>query len=51
MLLAQGGAALLGRQALRHVVSQVLPLAAAAEAHRMLERRHADGKIIFDVTR
>jgi Zinc-binding dehydrogenase len=49
MLLAQGGAALLGRQALRPGVSQVLPLAAAAEAHRILERRHASGKIILDV--
>ena len=44
-------AALLDRQALRPVVSHVLPLAAAAEAHRILERRHAGGKIILDVTR
>jgi len=44
-------AALLDRQALRPVVSHVLPLAAAAEAHRILERRHASGKIILDVTR
>jgi NADPH2:quinone reductase len=43
-------AALLDRQALRPVVSHVLPLAAAAEAHRILERRHASGKIILDVT-
>ena len=41
----------LDRQALRPVVSHVLPLAAAAEAHRILERRHASGKIILDVTR
>jgi NADPH:quinone reductase len=44
-------AALLDRQALRPVVSHVLPLAAAAEAHRILERRHASGKIILDVIR
>jgi NADPH2:quinone reductase len=44
-------AALLDRQALRAVVSHVLPLASAAEAHRILERRHASGKIILDVTR
>ena len=44
-------AALLDRQALRPVVSHVLPLAAAAEAHRILERRHASGKIVLDVTR
>jgi NADPH:quinone reductase-like Zn-dependent oxidoreductase len=43
-------AAMLDRQALRPVVSHVLPLAAAAEAHRILERRHASGKIILDVT-
>jgi len=43
-------AALLDQQALRPVVSHVLPLAAAAEAHRILERRHASGKIILDVT-
>ena len=43
-------AALLDRQALQPVVSHVLPLAAAAEAHRILERRHASGKIILDAT-
>ena len=43
-------AALLDQKALRPVVSHVLPLAAAAEAHRILERRHASGKIILDVT-
>jgi NADPH:quinone reductase-like Zn-dependent oxidoreductase len=37
-------AALLDQQALRPVVSHVLSLAAAAEAHRILERRHASGK-------
>jgi NADPH2:quinone reductase len=42
-------AALLDRKALRPVISHVLPLAAAAEAHRILERRHAGGKIILDV--
>jgi len=43
-------AALLDRRALRPVVSHVLPLAAAAEAHRILEGRHAGGKIVLDVT-
>ena len=43
-------AALLDRRALRPVISQVLPLAAAAEAHRILERGHAGGKIVLDVT-
>jgi len=43
-------AALLDRRALRPVVSHELPLAAAAEAHRILERGHASGKIILDVT-
>jgi NADPH:quinone reductase-like Zn-dependent oxidoreductase len=33
------------------VVSQVLPLTAAAEAHRILERRHTGGKIILDIAR
>jgi NADPH:quinone reductase-like Zn-dependent oxidoreductase len=44
-------AALLDRRTLRPVVSQVLPLTAAAEAHRILERRHTGGKIILDITR
>jgi NADPH2:quinone reductase len=44
-------AALLDRRTLRPVVSQVLPLTAAAEAHRILERRHTGGKIILDIAR
>jgi NADPH2:quinone reductase len=43
-------AALLDRRALRPVISHVLPLAAAAQAHRILERWHAGGKIVLDVT-
>jgi NADPH2:quinone reductase len=43
-------AALLDRRALRPVISHVLPLAAAAKAHRILEGRHAGGKIVLDVT-
>jgi NADPH:quinone reductase-like Zn-dependent oxidoreductase len=35
--------------ALRPVVSHVLPLGAAAEAHRILEARHAGGKIVLNV--
>ena len=42
-------AALLGNGTLRPVVSHVLPLAAAAEAHRILESRHSGGKIVLDV--
>jgi NADPH:quinone reductase len=42
-------AALLDRRALRPVVSHVLPLEAAAEAHRILEGGHAGGKIVLDV--
>ena len=42
-------AALLDQHALRPVVSHVLPLAAAAEAHRILEGGHAGGKIVLDV--
>ena len=42
-------AALLGTGVLRPVVSHVLPLAAAAEAHRILESRHTGGKIILSV--
>jgi NADPH:quinone reductase len=43
-------AALLNRRALRPVISHVLPLTAAAEAHRILEGRHASGKIVLDIT-
>src|SRR5436305_9943783 len=42
-------AGLLERRALRSVVSHVLPLADAAEAHRMVEGGQADGKIVLDV--
>jgi NADPH2:quinone reductase len=35
---------------LRPVVRHVLPLAAAAEAHRILESGHPGGKIVLDVT-
>jgi NADPH:quinone reductase len=42
-------AGLLDTGVLRPVVSHVLPLAAAAEAHRILESRHSGGKIILDV--
>jgi NADPH2:quinone reductase len=42
-------AALLDRGALRPVVSHLLPLEAAAEAHRILEDGHAGGKIVLDV--
>jgi NADPH:quinone reductase len=43
-------AALLDRRALQPVISHVLPLAAAAEAHRILESGHTGGKIVLDVT-
>jgi NADPH2:quinone reductase len=42
-------AALLDSNRLRPVISQVLPLAAAAEAHRILERSHTGGKIVLNV--
>ena len=42
-------AALLGQHTLRPVISCVLPLAAAAEAHRIIEGGHAGGKIVLDV--
>ena len=43
-------ARLLAEGALQAVVSHVLPLAAAEQAHRILEGAHADGKIVLDVT-
>jgi len=42
-------AALLGQHTLRPIISHVLPLAAAAEAHRIIEGGHAGGKIVLDV--
>ncbi len=42
-------AALLGEGALRPVVSHQLPLAEAAQAHRVLESRHPGGKIVLSV--
>ena len=42
-------AALLDRRALRPVISHVLPLAKAAQAHRILEGRHTGGKIVLDI--
>ena len=42
-------AALLDEGALRPVISHLLPLAAAAEAHRILEDGHAGGKIVLDI--
>jgi NADPH:quinone reductase len=43
-------AALLDRRALRPIISHVLPLAAAAQAHQILDGRHPGGKIVLDVT-
>jgi NADPH:quinone reductase len=42
-------AALLARGALRPVVSHQLPLAEAAQAHRILEGQHPGGKIVLTV--
>ena len=43
-------AALLGEGSLHPVVSHLLPLAAAPEAHRIVEQGHADGKIVLDIS-
>jgi NADPH:quinone reductase len=42
-------AALLAEHALQPVISHQLPLAEAAEAHRILEERHAGGKIVLNI--
>jgi NADPH:quinone reductase len=42
-------AELLAEHALQPVISHQLPLAEAAEAHRILEERHAGGKIVLNV--
>jgi NADPH:quinone reductase-like Zn-dependent oxidoreductase len=42
-------AALLAEHALQPVISHQLPLADAAEAHRILERRHSGGKIVLNI--
>lgn len=41
--------ALVARGALRPIIAQVLPLEAAADAHRRFETRHGYGKIILNV--
>jgi len=43
-------AALLAEGSLRPVVSHLLPLTAAPQAHRIVEGGHAGGKIVLDVT-
>jgi NADPH:quinone reductase-like Zn-dependent oxidoreductase len=43
-------AALLGERALRPVISHRLPLADAAEAHRIQEQGHPSGKIVLIVS-
>jgi NADPH:quinone reductase len=43
-------AALLADGALRAVISHVLPLAAAAQAHRIVASGHDGGKIVLDVS-
>jgi NADPH:quinone reductase len=42
-------AALLAEGTLRPVVSHQLPLAEAAQAHRILERKHTGGKIVLSI--
>lgn len=44
-------AALLARRALRPVVSHLLPLAEAAQSHRIVEGGHPGGKIVFTLDR
>jgi NADPH2:quinone reductase len=44
-------AALLGHGALRPVISHQLPLAEAAQAHRIVESGHPGGKIVLSVAR
>jgi NADPH:quinone reductase len=41
---------LLGDGAIRPVVSHVLPLTAAAEAHRIVESGHSGGKVVLEVS-
>jgi NADPH2:quinone reductase len=43
-------ATLLAEGALRPVVSHQLPLHEAAQAHRILERKHTGGKIVLSMT-
>jgi len=43
-------AALLTDGTLRPLVRHVLPLVAAADAHRMIETGHVGGKIVLDMT-
>jgi NADPH:quinone reductase-like Zn-dependent oxidoreductase len=42
-------AALLAEHVLQPVISHQLPLAEAAEAHRILDQRHAGGKIVLNI--
>ena len=42
-------ASLLAERTLRPVVSHLLPLSEAAQAHRILEGKHAGGKIVLTV--
>ena len=42
-------AALLAERALQPVISHQLPLADAAEAHRILDQRHTGGKIVLNI--
>lgn len=41
--------ALVAQRALRPIIAQVVPLEAAAEAHRRLETRHGYGKLVLQV--